>query len=299
MALHRSGGPTSTPRVPGTARRVVALSAMTLMVSASVITMAGSASATEPASTSTQVDAVDFAGTVALSNCSGAVVSLPHSTPQDPALVMSNGHCVESGMPGPGEVIVDEPSHRSFDLLNAQAESVGTLTASKIAYATMTDTDVSLYQLTKTYAQITEEYQIEALPLSAAHPQAGTAITVVSGYWQQTYSCSIDGFVYELHEADWVWKDSTRYTSECQTIGGTSGSPVLDDATGEVIAINNTGNESGGECTMNNPCEVDENGTVTVHEGTNYAQQTYIITTCVDAGNVINLDLPDCTLPKP
>src|SRR3546814_2272200 len=57
---------------------------------------------------------------------------------------------------------------------------------------------------------------------------------------------------------------SVRYTSSCNTIGGTSGSPVIDDATGKVVAVNNTGNEDGARCTVNNPCEVAENGTVTV-----------------------------------
>ena len=48
--------------------------------------------------------AVNFAGTVALSNCSGSVVRMPDSEDNDPALVMTNGHCLETGFPGPGEV---------------------------------------------------------------------------------------------------------------------------------------------------------------------------------------------------
>lgn len=57
--------------------------------------------------------AVTFEGTVALSNCSGAVVRLPNSTDRDPALVMSNGHCLEGGFPASGEVVVDRPSSRT------------------------------------------------------------------------------------------------------------------------------------------------------------------------------------------
>ncbi|WP_327356888.1 S1 family peptidase [Streptomyces sp. NBC_01304] len=243
--------------------------------------------------------AVNFAGTVALSNCSGSVVRMPDSEPNDPALVLSNGHCLESGMPGAGDVIVDQPSSRSFDLLDASANEVATLKASKIAYATMTDTDVSLYELTSTYAQIESSYGIKALELNAAHPTQGTAITVVSGYWKKTYSCSVDGFVYRLKEGDWTFKDSVRYTDACKTIGGTSGSPVVDDATGKVVAVNNTGNEDGQECTLNNPCEVDENGKVTVRQGINYAQQTYGIVPCVGVGNKIDLSAPGCELPKP
>ncbi|MFB6674759.1 serine protease [Streptomyces sp. NPDC056390] len=243
--------------------------------------------------------AVTFAGTVALSNCSGSVVRVPDSQPTDPALVMSNGHCLESGFPGPGEVVVDQPSSRTFSLLNSAGSKVATLRANKIAYGTMTDTDVSLYQLTSTYAQIESSYGIKALELSASHPTAGTAITVVSGYWKKTYSCNIDGFAYRLKEGEWTWKDSVRYTSTCNTIGGTSGSPVVDQASGKVVAVNNTGNEDGARCTDNNPCEVDENGTVTVREGINYAQETYGIVPCVGVGNKIDLSAPGCELPKP
>ncbi|MFC0600171.1 S1 family peptidase [Streptomyces palmae] len=246
-----------------------------------------------------QVKAVSFAGTVALSNCSGSIVRMPNSADTDPAFVMSNGHCLETGMPDPGEVIVDQPSTRSFTVLNSAGSSLGTVRASKIAYATMTDTDVSLYQLSSTYAQIKSRFNIDALSVSPDHPVAGTAIKVVSGYWKKIYSCNADAFVYELHEGGWVWKDSLRYTSSCNTIGGTSGSPVVDATTGKVVAINNTGNESGGTCTMNNPCEVDQSGNVTVRQGINYAQQTYQITKCVATGNKIDLNLPGCVLPRP
>lgn len=246
-----------------------------------------------------EAKAVTFAGTVALSNCSGSVVRGPDAAPTDPALVLSNGHCLESGFPGPGEVVVDQPSSRTFTLLNASGSGVGTLKASKIAYGTMTDTDLSLYELTSTYQQIEDSYGIRALELATAHPTAGAAITVASGYWKRTYSCDIDGFVHQLKEGRWTWKDSVRYTPECRTIGGTSGSPVIDDATGKVVAVNNTGNESGQECTDNNPCEVDESGKVTVREGINYAQQTYNMVPCIGAGSAIDLSREGCALPKP
>ncbi|MFJ4963475.1 hypothetical protein EES43_18780 [Streptomyces sp. ADI96-02] len=252
-----------------------------------------------PATARSGVKAVTFAGTVALSNCSGSVVRSPGSAPTDPALVLSNGHCMESGFPGPGEVVVDQPSTRSFTLLNASGGNAGTVRASKIAYGTMTDTDLSLYQLTSTYEQIKSRYGIDALELETAHPVAGSAITVASGYWKRTYSCAVDGFVHQLKEGRWTWKDSVRYTSACRTIGGTSGSPVIDDATGKVVAVNNTGNESGQKCTDNNPCEVDESGKVTVRKGINYAQQTYTLVPCIGAGNKIDLSRPGCALPKP
>ncbi|MHA5049173.1 S1 family peptidase [Streptomyces sp. SD15] len=245
------------------------------------------------------IQAVDFAGTVSLSNCSGSVIRMPASEADDPALVLSNGHCLETGFPEPGEVIVDQASTRTFGLLNSAGTRVATLRASKVAYATMTDTDVTIYQLTSTYAQIQSAYGISALTLQDTHPVAGTAIKVVSGYWKRIYTCAIDGFVYRIKEGDWTWKDSVRYTSACNTIGGTSGSPVIDNATGKVVAVNNTGNEDGATCTVNNPCEVDASGNVTVRQGINYAQETYQIVPCFGLDNKLDLSRTGCTLPQP
>ncbi|WP_330338094.1 trypsin-like serine peptidase [Streptomyces sp. NBC_00557] len=242
---------------------------------------------------------VSYAGTVALSNCSGSVIRFPSSADTDPALVLTNGHCLETGFPDPGEVITGQSSSRGFGLLNASGSRVATLRANQVVYSTMTDTDVTIYRLTTTYAQIKSAYGISPLTVNDTHPTAGTAIKVVSGYWKRTYSCSVDGFVYRLKEGGWTWKDSVRYTSSCNTIGGTSGSPVIDTSTGKVVAVNNTGNEDGERCTENNPCEVDESGNVTVRQGINYAEETYQIPACFTTGNKLNLSASGCVLPKP
>ncbi|WP_371481829.1 serine protease [Kitasatospora sp. NBC_00315] len=267
-----------------------------LLAGASALAGAAPAAATV---TATPAVTVNFAGTVALSNCSGSLVRLPASAAGDPALILTNGHCLESGMPAAGQVVVNQTSSRTFTLLSASAARLGTLRAVKVVYSTMTDTDVTLYQLDSTYASITSRYGISPLTLSASHPVQGTSIKVVSGYWKKTYSCSVDGFVYRLKEGGWTWKDSLRYTSSCDTIGGTSGSPVIDTATGEVVAVNNTGNEDGASCTVDNPCEVDQNGVVTVRKGINYAEETYGIPACFAAGNRLDLTRAGCALPRP
>lgn len=236
---------------------------------------------------------------MALSNCSGSLVRMPNSQATDPGLVMTNGHCLETGFPSAGQVVTNQSSTRSFTLLNTSVGTAETLKANKVVYATMTDTDVTLYQLTKTYAQIQQSTGIAPLTLSATHPVQGHAIDVVSGYWKRVYSCSVDGFAYRLKESQWTWKDAVRYTPECQVIGGTSGSPVIDTTTGQVTAINNTINESGESCTLDNPCEVNEQGTVTVRKGIGYAQETYGIPACFTTGNKLNLSATGCTLPKP
>ncbi|MFD9125458.1 serine protease [Kitasatospora sp. NPDC059571] len=274
------------------------IGASTALLLAGATALAGAAPAAA-ASKAPAAVTVNFAGTVALSNCSGSVVRMPGSAAGDPALVLTNGHCLELGMPDPGEVVVNHSSNRSFTLLSASGSGLGTLRASKVVYSTMTDTDVTLYQLNTTYAAIKSRYGIDPLTISASHPTAGAAIKVVSGYWKKIYSCNVDGFVYRLQEGGWTFKDAVRYTSACNTIGGTSGSPVIDTATGQVAAVNNTGNEDGERCTVNNPCEVDANGTVTVRKGINYAEETYGIPACFAPGNKLDLTRAGCTLPRP
>ncbi|MFJ2948250.1 serine protease [Streptomyces sp. NPDC087226] len=261
--------------------------------------VAGTAADALSGLTAPREGAVTFAGTVSLSNCSGSVVRMPGSADDDPALVLTNGHCLESGFPAPGQVLVDRASSRTFGLLNASGSKVATLRADRLVYATMTDTDAAIYRLGTTYAQIKIAYGIDALKLSGTRPAAGTAISVVSGYWKRVYNCSVDGFAYRMKEGNWTWKDSVRYTSACNTIGGTSGSPVVDGATGQVVAVNNTGNEDGERCTVNNPCEVDENGQVTVRQGINYAQQTYLFPACFGVDNKLDLSASGCVIPKP
>ena len=145
----------------------------------------------------------------------------------------------------------------------------------------MTNTDVTLYRLTQTYAQVSTSFGASALTISASHPVSGAATSIPSGYWKKVYACGINGFVGTLKEDRWTWHDSIRYTfpkSTCQTIGGTSGSPIIDNSSGQLVGINNTLNESGQSCTLDNPCEVNPDGSITVIKGQNYGQETYWFT---------------------
>ncbi|GAA2259939.1 serine protease [Actinomadura luteofluorescens] len=260
---------------------------------------AGAAPASAAPAPAAQVKAVDFTGIVALSNCSGSLVRTPTAADSDPALVLTNGHCYEGGMPSAGQVITNRASSRTFSLLNSSGSgTLGTLRANRVLYSTMTDTDVTLYRLSQSYAAIQQSYRTPALQLSLARPTAGADVRVVSGYWRRIYSCNIDGFAYRLKEGEWTFKDSIRYTSTCNVIGGTSGSPLVDASTGKVVGANNTINEDGGRCTLNNPCEVDQSGTVTVHPNIGYAQQTYPLAACIAPGSVIDFNRPGCTVPR-
>jgi hypothetical protein len=70
-------------------------------------------------------------------------------------------------------------------------------------------------------------------------------------------------------------------------------------AGGEVVGINNTSNHDGGQCTLNNPCEMARDGVITTHKKIGYATETYWLTTCVTPGNHLDLDHSGCLLPRP
>ncbi len=240
----------------------------------------------------------NFEGIAALSNCSGSLIRLEGSKDTDYALILTNGHCYEGGFIDPGTAMVNVDSTRSFNLLDATANTAGRVRATKLVYATMTKTDISIYRLGMTYEQILTSYGVHALTLSSKHPDLATPIEVISGYWQRGYSCQVEAFINELDEEDWKWSDSIRYSRPgCEVIGGTSGSPVVAGGTRTVIGVNNTGNEDGQRCTRNNPCEIDKDGKVTYTQGYSYGQETYIIYSCIEADNSFNLAKAGCLLP--
>jgi V8-like Glu-specific endopeptidase len=238
-----------------------------------------------------------FDGIVALSNCSGSLIRFENSKLTDQAMVLTNGHCLEKGMPRPGTFAYHLPSHNSFGLFDDQAKGIGVVHATEIIYSTMTGTDITLYKLEETYEKIQQTWNAHPLLLASKHAMVGTPIEVISGYWRRGYSCHIEAFIPHLHEDAWVFNDSVRYSRPgCEIIGGTSGSPIVQAGTRTVIAINNTTNENGEKCTMNNPCEIDQNGQMTATRGFSYGQETYQIYSCINAKNEFDLATPGCAL---
>ncbi|MEV4263326.1 serine protease [Kribbella sp. NPDC049584] len=242
----------------------------------------------------------DFTGIAALSNCSASLVRYAESVSTDKALVLTNGHCYEGGFLQPGQVLVNKASTRSITLLKPDSSRAGTVRADKILFGTMTKTDMIVYEVNETYASIKSRLNVTPLTLAKQGPADGAGMAVVSGYWRRIYTCSVQATIPQLREGDWTWQNSIKYQQPgCETIGGTSGSPVVSTATGEMIGINNTGNEDGERCTVNNPCEVDANGNVTVDQGAAYGQQTWWLYTCLTANRTIDLNRSGCELPKP
>lgn len=246
----------------------------------------------------------NFLGTIGLNNCSGSVVKLIGSSKTDNVIMLTNGHCIGMGsyngrFPAMGEVFQNVEIKRSVFLLDKYSETVAEVSTTSLLYATMTDTDMALYELDITYEILQNKFQIEPLILSDKSPEPGDQVEVVSGFHHVGFSCEIDRIIPQLKEVDWIWKNSFRYKIEgCDTYGGTSGSPVIDTQTREVVAIHNTGNDDGELCTMMNPCEIYPTGEIVASKGSSYGQNTSNLYTCLDNELKVDLDLNGCLLPK-
>jgi hypothetical protein len=241
-----------------------------------------------------------YNATVRLSNCSASLVRYPTSVDTDRAMMLTNGHCYEGGFLSAGQVLVDQPSTRSGTLLNSAGTAVATVRAERIIYATMTGTDVLLYRLNQSIATIRTNTGISPMTISATHPANGASFFIPSAFLNRIWNCTINGFVATLREDQWTWHDSVRYSMpNCTVAHGSSGSPLVEVASGNVIGINNTNNDNGQMCTLNNPCEVQSDGTTTATLNQSYGQETYWFNTCLTAARTIDLNLAGCLLTRP
>jgi hypothetical protein len=193
-------------------------------------------------------------------------------------------------------VLVDAPSNRAFTLSVDGGNARGTLHADRILYATMKFTDVLLYRLVETNSQIAAAFHVMPMTLADHSPKPGQDVIIVSGFWRHTYACRSEAIVSELHEGEWSWRDVLRY-SGCDTPPGSSGSPVLDTQTGEVIAVAGTANAgSAKSCTRDNPCEIEARGTASKSRA-GYAHQVANLEGCLSSENRIDVTRTGCDLP--
>ncbi|MEV0259956.1 trypsin-like serine protease [Streptomyces sp. NPDC050617] len=234
-------------------------------------------------------------GATDLGNCVGSVVKTPASRPQDPALLMTNGHCVEGKRPAPGAALTDQPADGDVPIADRQGYPKTTAHMKRLVYATMTGTDVALYRLDQTYAQLKAE-GAKVFRLTSSPARAGDSLTMADTY--RRFHCTAEAVVPHLREGGYHQDHSIRYATgkDCAPERGTSGSALLAPDGTTVVGIHNTHNVAGEKCTDNNPCEVGSDGTVTSVKGRGYGQQVDMIASCVTAGSKLDLSRKGCTL---
>lgn len=243
--------------------------------------------------------AIDFEGIVKLSGCSGSLVTFKGAPKSNKGIVMTNGHCLPINAPGQVVTNLALKPNTSVGLFDGN-KKLNKLPLTRVIYATMTDTDVTFYESSLTYAEIEKQFNTEAFVLNDELVRLGTNIEVVSGYWEISTICEAEAIAPILREDVFIWKNAIRYSSKCMTKGGYSGSPVVELNTRTVVGLHNTGNNGKLDCSENNPCEQDEAGVLIFRElNRRYAQQVFQFYGCLNSKYEIDVKVQGCSAPKP
>lgn len=248
---------------------------------------------------------VDVSGAADLGGCAGSVVRSPTGRSTDPALVLTNGHCVRGDRPAPGAALSDQPVDQKVALLDRYGWVGSAARANRLVYATMTGTDVALYRIDKTYGQLAAA-GVKMFDLADTPMKAGDKITMITQTDRR--SCAVAAVVPHLREGGWEQDSSVRYDT-CASQHGDSGSPLVSEDGSTVVGVNNTHNDGftldpqGGKieaepCSANNPCEVDANGDVTSVKAASYGQQVYQLSACLAEGSELDLNREGCILGR-
>lgn len=240
-----------------------------------------------------------FAGTARLPGCSGSVVRWAAAQDSDPAVVLTNAHCVRFPFLGARDVLVDRRQFKKLELLDGSGDVAMTVRGVHLRYASMFRTDLAVYELRETYADLADG-GVTPLVLATSGPSRGDRIRIPSGYWGEQRACTTTGTVYRVHEREWDWWRSIRLPARdgCRIRGGYSGSPIVSRDTGEVVGIANTGYVGGRRC-VDSACEENKRGVVRMVRDMNYGQQTAWLNTCVGADRRFDLAVAGCRLAEP
>lgn len=255
------------------------------------LTVAGAAYANYPATPD------DLRGMASLV-CSGVIVRANRG-PDQPAVLLTNGHCATNSSIDPDDALVDATYSRGGDLgVYVGTDTPEPVKPARILYATRTGLDVALIELKITYREL-EAKGAKVYEIAKNDAKPGTDVQLVSGYWKEKNLCAISHLVPSLVEDAWTTRDSYAMNDPCPTTGGWSGTPMIDPTSLEVVGLLNTTNTAGQLCTLDNPCEVSADGTRLAFNGRTYGQRVTPILNCLTANGDLSLTQSGCGLTKP
>lgn len=229
--------------------------------------------------------------------CSGVLVRVNRGSEQ-PAVLLTNGHCATNKSIATDDALVNVPYERGEISLYFGGETSVAVTPARVLYATRTGTDIALIELKSTYGEL-EAKGAKVYEVSDVDAKPTTDIQLVSGFWKEKNLCAISHIVPNLVEDVWTTRDSYALKDPCPTQGGWSGTPMIDPTTQKIVGILNTTNVAGQLCTLDNPCEVDSAGNRLAFNGRTYGQRTSPIVDCFDRNGEFKLSAAACHLTKP
>lgn len=249
--------------------------------------------------------------------CSGAFMTFADRRGSSRALVLASGHCAGQGAAkiarkdgtftnilDVGEVLTRVADDRWLTLETGRSDEPRVCVKSdEIVFASLTDTDIMILQLTETYEQIESRTGLKALLVSRDTIfRDGLDVHVPSSLFQIAEQCQVEATVEKIKEDRWLWSPVIRMGRECSLLPhGASGAPVIRLDTTEIIGVFGTASDANAApCELNNPCEVRSDGTTrpgTQSQG--YAHFVHKLYTCLDSDRSIDLSVQGCLLRKP
>lgn len=221
-----------------------------------------------------------------------------------PAYALTNGHCVDlfdattvlRDVPVPAEA-----APLAFGVAS-DGGPIAEVPVRTIRWATMKGTDLAVIELDAALPDLIAQ-GLRAYPLGPA-PSDGGSIVVVGGPAPaddggralRLASCTA-GPAVDLLERQWTWYGFP--SNDCADIRpGSSGSPILDPATGTLVGLVNTttqGSEGISDCAIGRPCEMGPDG-VASRPDASYGPTTAILDGCFDASWSFTGPGPACAL---
>ncbi len=238
----------------------------------------------------------DLRGMASLT-CSGALVRLGRGADQ-PAVLLTNGHCARAKMIDPEDALVDAPYERGSISIYVGTESPVETTPTRVLYATMTGTDLALVELRSTYRDL-EAKGARIYEIADVDAKVDSSVQIISGYWKEKQLCGVSHIVESLAEDAWTYRNAIALREPCPVQGGWSGTPLLDSTTSAIVGIISKSNAAGGLCTLDNPCEVLKGGERLAFHGRTYATRVSPVLACLTSDGDIDLDRRGCKLQKP
>ncbi|MBL8228731.1 MAG: trypsin-like peptidase domain-containing protein [Bryobacterales bacterium] len=243
-------------------------------------------------------------------NCTATLLKVASEAPPGaPAYVLTAGHCIEE-QADPNAVYANRPEEGFEFVLNWFIDSQQqqrVIPVRRVTYSTMKGQDLAILELAASHDELAAA-GFRALEIAATGPANGIEVEAVHApvsnvpedeRFLRISTCRLEGTA-NLVEYHWFFYDTWK--NRCADIwGGSSGSPLLDRGTGQILAVTNTTTSGpsarGGnwDCFAGRPCEVTRDGARVV-ESMNYAIPVHGLRQCFNAAGVFSLNQRSCPL---
>jgi hypothetical protein len=223
-------------------------------------------SAGVPGSSELLSEDIRYSGVAKLSvagSCTGSWIIPREGAPEDaPAYLFSAGHCYSTSF-GTSELVRNREiangvaSFRYF--IDTPAERRVTVPVRRVVWASMANTDVAVFELGATVSELRRQGlspltlgdHVEDELIVRGIPVSGTPI---EDQYLREAGCQFQG-VFNLIEFVWTFRRFLRH--DCADIrGGSSGSPVINRRSGEVVGVMSTTVEGESSCYLGTPCVI-------------------------------------------